>query len=200
MVAFVTSLTTLGLCLPSSVGVFPVTKLLACVAAERIWNIYRNRNSQVADCDLFWNSRSSESNDEDVRVSTTSWVVFDRDVTLCSSSSLRVSLLSQSISGVRLLTFSQVFSVLWQDSQPICPAYWLCDSETLDWRCLISLTVHIAVFIALSIRNRDSLDSGCSWLNNKPVMKGVDLVCVIVRDFKFCTRALVARCSVLTFE
>ena len=36
--------------------------------------------NEVANCEVLWNSRSSESNDEDVCVSTTSWFVFDRDV------------------------------------------------------------------------------------------------------------------------
>ena len=36
--------------------------------------------NEVANCEVFWNNTSSESNEEGVRVSTTSRVIFDRDV------------------------------------------------------------------------------------------------------------------------
>jgi len=97
-------------------------------------------------------------------------------VTPCGSSSLIVSSLSQSISGTHLITPLQVFSVPWGLAVTWQPAKlsslltvhirlweavvtWMIKSP--DHRRLISLTLPIAVFIALSMRE-DSLDNGCS--------------------------------------
>ena len=125
-------------------------------------------------------------------------------VTPCGSSSLIVSSLSQSISGTHLITPLQVFSVPWGLAVTWQPAKlsslltvhirlweavvtWMIRSP--DRRRLISLTLPIAVFIAwiMAVPGR---------LNDKPTVKGVHLVCLIVQDFEFCTGALVTRRSI----
>ena len=129
---------------------------------------------------MLWNSRSAESNEEGVHVSTTSWVVFDRDVEdVIDALWLQFFKCFTSVTVNKWGTLDHPFAGVHCPVRAGSQNVQLIDYATLggsrDWmirspdrRCLISLTVPVAVFMALSMRNGDSAvpDRLTDWQTN----------------------------------
>ena len=186
-ISAMSSLTTLGTNFCSLACVFTVAKFLAVETAQWVGNIYFHWYVEVTNFDVFRNWRSFKSDYKRVCISSATRVILGEYVVDVGNtrdwSSSSISSLSQSTRGRHLITPLQLFKVrcgLAVTGQPaklssllrarLCAAEVISMSRSPLRRRLIVFTVPTAHFVALSIANGDSFDSGLSsstdWMTN----------------------------------